>query len=78
MIGGRKSTCACVCTYGGQKWTLGPQKLDIQEFVGCLACYLVLGSRLVVMNALQVLLTEPSSPVSLGTFKIIFKIIGKD
>lgn len=61
MSGGRKIACACVCTYRGQKRALDLQKLDIQEFVGCLACYLVLGSGLVFMNALQVLLTEPSS-----------------
>lgn len=52
MSGGRKIVCARVCTYKGQKRALDPRKLDIQEFVGCLACYLVLGSGLVVTNAL--------------------------
>lgn len=52
MSGGRKIVCAHMCTYKGQKRALDIWRLDIQEFVGCLTYYLVLGSGLVVTNAL--------------------------
>lgn len=52
MSGGRKIVCAHMCTYKGQKRALDIRRLDIQEFVGCLTYYLVLGSGLVVTNAL--------------------------